>query len=99
MQDQVAFSTVYAGKEIRVVKSANASYSNVSGYVEDETKNMFRISTETGKIMVPKRGNIFSIRIDGEDVKVNGSDICYKVSDRIKQSSRIARAAARRRER
>ncbi len=89
------FSREYVGHSISIVKAANPLYLSIRGTVVDETRNMFRIRTETGDKNVPKRGNSFSIEFASERIDIDGRAILYTVEDRIHNASRIARLAKR----
>lgn len=63
----------------------SAPYSGISGTVVDETKNTFTIESAGTEKMVPKPGNVFRFRMEGEEADLDGSELLFRPEDRIKK--------------
>ncbi len=63
----------WMGKDVKVIKAANASLVGISGIVVDETKEFIMIETKNGVKKVNKANVVFTINgqtIEGEMVHV-----------------------------
>ncbi len=74
----------FIGSEIEVSESEHEGYEGLKGKVIDETKNTLIIGNDRKKI-VPKKGSIFEIEINGRRKNLDGSNITYRPEDRIKK--------------
>ena len=70
----------YIGLNIKIIESTNQTLIGVKGKIIDETKNTFKIKTETKIKTVLKNSSKFKI---GEEI-VQGNKITKKPQDRIK---------------
>jgi len=80
-------SEVFLGKRIKVINSSDKSKINIEGIILNETKNCFEIKTNNNTKIVPKKESIFEIDINGVYEKIDGKEICYNLSERIKKYS------------
>lgn len=79
----------FIGLKARVLSAFSRAYVGISGIIVDETKEMFVIEKEGGKIAkVPKKGSLFSIEAEGKERIINGTFIKYKPTDRLKKLKR-----------
>ncbi len=72
----------YIGKKVEVTDSNQRSFEGITGKIVDETKNTFKLSD--GKIL-PKQGNMFKIKINKNEMILNGVKLTYRPEDRIKK--------------
>jgi ribonuclease P protein subunit POP4 len=87
LNENKKLSQVFLGKKIQVINSSDRSKIGINGFVLNETKNCFEIETIVGKKIVPKKESIFNIELNGVNEKIDGKDICYNLSERIKKFS------------
>ena len=74
------------GLETHVVRSTDPGHVCRRGSVVDESKEMLHISTETGKIMVPKNISVFDFKLpNGTVVRVDGHKLRGTPESRIKK--------------
>ena len=74
----------YIGSWIRVTASSHRGYEDIQGDVVDETKNTFVIRDGEEKI-VPKKGTMFEVEINGDRDALDGSKLTFRPEDRIKR--------------
>lgn len=73
--------TAFIGKPLSVCEASNAHYVGLAGTIVDETKNSFRIETDTGvEKVILKKGTCFLI----EGNLIPGNEITKRLEDRIK---------------
>ncbi len=75
----------YIGRYVKVQKCFDLSKANIEGYILDESKSTFIISTNKGIKIVPKKGTVFYINDLGE---ILGDSIISRLEDRIKFTKR-----------
>lgn len=74
------------GLHVRIRECTDPTWSNVTGKIIDETKNMFLIETSDGKQKkLAKKTAKFEFNIKGEKIIIDGSKIVYRPEDRIKK--------------
>ncbi|MHA1925760.1 MAG: ribonuclease P protein component 1 [Candidatus Thorarchaeota archaeon] len=74
------------GLETHVVRSSDPGHVCKKGLIVDESKEMIHISTETGKIMVPKMISVFDFKLpQGIVVRVEGHKLMGTPENRIKK--------------
>ncbi|MEM4366632.1 MAG: ribonuclease P protein subunit [Candidatus Anstonellales archaeon] len=79
----------FIGMKARVVSAFSRAHVGISGTIVDETRETFTIEKEDGKrAVVPKKGSIFSLEVEGKESIINGTFIKYKPTDRIKKLKR-----------
>jgi len=76
------YTKEYIGKKVEVTESNQRSVEGITGKIVDETKNTFKLSD--GKIL-PKQGNMFKIKINENEMILNGVKLTYRPEDRIKK--------------
>jgi ribonuclease P protein subunit POP4 len=76
------------GLEVEVVQSGNKSEHGIKGEVVNETKNTFVIQTGKRERTIQKDGRKFVFSLDGQKIKINGSEIVRRPEDRIKKKVR-----------
>ncbi|MCL4345337.1 MAG: ribonuclease P protein subunit [Candidatus Thermoplasmatota archaeon] len=81
----------FLGRPVTVVKSTNPTIENVTGYVVDETKNMFVVHSNDRDIKIPKSICRFSIDMGSEKLIIDGKFICYRPENRLKELRRITK--------
>ncbi len=69
------------GLQCEIVKSSNKSQVGIKGLIEDETLKTLIID---GK-RVFKKGSVFSIKVTGQSVVVDGDYLLSRPEDRIKK--------------
>ena len=83
------YAAEYMMRDISVIRSTNHLNLKVHGYVVDETKNVFVIMTKNGRKMIPKKGSVFRINLDGRYFDIYGDVISVRPEDRVKYLRRI----------
>jgi ribonuclease P protein subunit POP4 len=74
------------GLDTHVVMSSDPGHVCRRGPVVDESKEMIQISTETGRIMVPKMTSVFDFKLsNGTVVRVDGHKLRGTPENRIKK--------------
>ncbi|MGP6207289.1 ribonuclease P protein component 1 [Cuniculiplasma sp. SKW3] len=81
----------FLGRRITVMESTNPTVQKMSGYVLNETKNMFIIDVKGREIKIPKSICRFSIDMGSEKLVIDGKFICYRPENRIKELRRITK--------
>lgn len=81
----------FLGRKITVMESTNPTIQNISGYVLNETKNMFIIDVKGREIKIPKSICRFSIDMGSEKFVIDGKFICYRPENRIKEIRKITK--------
>lgn len=80
---------IFLGRNIKVINSSDISKIGISGICINDTKNMFYIKFKTNNLIsikrIPKKECIFEIEINNDIQKIDGKDICYNLSDRLKK--------------
>jgi len=72
------------GLPVVVVKASNPRHRGIRGTIIDETKNIFKINTESGSKMIPKHLSTFRLLLpDGTTVDVNGSVLVMQPEKRV----------------
>ncbi len=75
----------FIGLEVEVVSSPKQGYNHVHGTVVDETKNTIVVSKDGRELIVPKSHSEFLFTYEGNQIKINGSEIQHRPEDRIKK--------------
>lgn len=70
----------FIGKQITITKSNNKQQENTNGKIIDETKNTFKIKTQTKIITILKKDKEFQINKQ----KIEGNKITKRPEERIK---------------
>jgi len=78
----------FIGAKVEVINSKNKHIIGLYGTIIDETKNTFKIETENGIKVVPKRGNTFIFYFKDYWILVDGSIITERPWERIKKKVR-----------
>jgi len=73
------------GLDVEVVGAGNKSLVGIKGTVVDETKNTLIIETAKGEKIVLKGNVELKLRIDGEEIIINGENLVGRPEDRIKK--------------
>lgn len=68
------------GKQVKVVKAANASLVGINGVVVDESAGFITVQTTQGIKRVPKRGSV--LELNGEEVA--GDSVLASPVERMK---------------
>ena len=72
------------GLIIEVLESTDKSQIGLSGQVVNETQNTLILQNEQGEKTVPKKGSVFKVFLEHENVKVNGEKLLKTPQERIK---------------
>lgn len=67
-----------------MVESTNATLTNLSGVVVDETAHFLTLDTANGRKRVPKKPCTFRFLENGKEHTIKGSDIDVAPEERIK---------------
>ena len=76
----------FIGLDTRIVNSTNRQIIGLNGRIVNETKSMFTINNTRHKatpIAIPKAGNKWEFKIQGDTVIVDGSKIIKRPYDRV----------------
>lgn len=73
------------GLGVEVVVADNKSLVGIKGTVVDETKNTLVIETVKGEKIVMKGSVELKLKIDGEEIIINGKNLVGRPEDRIKK--------------
>lgn len=74
----------FHGAFISVIESQSPSHLGLSGIVVMERKNVFVVITKKSRVVtIPKNGSVFQMKVSGLMVKLYGSRICFKASERM----------------
>jgi ribonuclease P protein subunit POP4 len=72
------------GLKIEVLESSDKSQIGLSGQVINETQNTLTLQTVQGEKTVPKKGSVFKVFLEHENVKVKGEKLLKTPQERIK---------------
>lgn len=73
------------GLTVKVNDAANPSIKGVKGAIIDETKNMLKIRSPRGTVMIPKNIATFRFKLpDGVQVDVDGRRLAARPESRLK---------------
>jgi len=72
------------GLKIEVLESSDKSQIGLSGQVVNETQNTLILQNEQGEKTVPKKGSVFKMFLEHENVKVKGEKLLKTPQERIK---------------
>lgn len=73
-------TTVFIGKQVKVLEATNTTYINIKGVIIDETKNAFLIKTNTSEKLVLKKHVTFEINNE----IIQGNKIIKRLENRLK---------------
>ena len=78
------------GLAVKVISSADRKQKGVRGRVVDETKNMFVLEQDDGKIVrIAKIGRTFRFELGGAKCEVDGSRIAFDPVERVKRCAGV----------
>lgn len=80
----------FIGQNIRIVTSSDSRWNGISAKIVDETKNTLKIDINGNEKILQKKGCEFTMKIGGENVKINASRITFRPEDRIKKAKKKA---------
>ncbi|OIO66307.1 hypothetical protein COY28_04230 [Candidatus Woesearchaeota archaeon CG_4_10_14_0_2_um_filter_57_5] len=66
------------------VKVLSGTHAGHAGDVIDETMQLLIIRTSAGVRRAHKRGSVFSLRINGENITIEGESLCLRPKERTK---------------
>lgn len=73
------------GRDIEVTDSSNPANTGLKGRIIDETKNMLVIKTRKGeRKKLVKNSIMFTIKMEGKEFRIKGSEINSAPEERIK---------------
>ena len=76
----------WIGLKVRILSADDPSHKGVTGIVEDESRNMFTIRTDSRTVRVPKEKSSFLLEFaDKQSVTVEGNSVKHRPEDRIKK--------------
>jgi len=68
-----------------VVDARNKDLIGIEGEIVDETKNSFTIKTLKGEKTVLKKDTSFKMKLEGQEIIINGNMMVGRPEDRIKK--------------
>jgi RNase P/RNase MRP subunit p29 len=74
------------GLRVRVTGHPDPTVAGAEGVVADETMNTFSVEAGGRSRMVQKKGGTFEFLIDGQAVRLEGSEIAFRPEDRTKKA-------------
>lgn len=84
-----AYVEEYLGRKITVKNSSDIQKIGLSGYVLDESKNVFTIKTKNDVKKIPKKGSEFEIIIDNLKYLIKGDLIEIRPEDRVRLMKKL----------
>ncbi len=75
----------WIGLYVVVVDANNKNLINIQGEIVDETKFTFTIETKQGEKKILKKGVIFKLCLDKQEIIVKGEILVGRSEDRIKK--------------
>ncbi len=76
----------WIGLKVKIVSAADPGIRGLTGIVEDETRNMITIRTNSRSLKVPKEKSSFLVELPTKQaVSVEGEAIRYRPEDRVKR--------------
>ena len=79
----------FIGLKCVVVDASNKSLVNLKGKVINETMKTIVLLTGHDKKIVPKKGTIFQIMLNGKKINIDGSKILLRPEQRIKKLQKM----------
>ncbi len=80
------YAIEFIGLQVKVVKSTAKERIGISGFVIDETKNLFVIEKKDGKeVRIPKVSTLFKFVKDKISFEIDGSKVLFRPEDRPKK--------------
>ena len=73
------------GLSVAIVDARNKSLIGITGTVVDETRNTLVIETVHGEKNMLKEGIVLKVRVENEDILINGAHLVGRPEDRIKK--------------
>ena len=73
------------GLDIEVTASKNKSLAGARGKIVDETKNTLKLKAGTRVVALMKNAIMFTAKIDGKTVEIDGACLVGRSEDRIKK--------------
>ncbi len=79
------------GLPVKIVRSSNNTQLGTEGEILDETMKMLIVHTKNRKLIIPKQGTTFRLKLfDGSTEDVEGDLILRRPEDRVKAIRRRA---------
>lgn len=76
----------WIGLKVKVLSAADPGMCGLTGIVEDESRNMITIRTNSRSLKVPKEKSSFLVELPTkQSVAVEGGTVRYRPEDRVKR--------------
>jgi ribonuclease P protein subunit POP4 len=76
----------WIGLSVKIVDATDRYMIGIEGRIVDETKNMVVIEiNDNVEKKVPKKGTVFEFTVNGEKIRLKGSECMFRPEDRVKR--------------
>ena len=76
----------FVGLYAKIISHTDRNWIGRSGFIVDESKNMFRMDINGTESSMPKKGAKMMVCIGGKEIEIDGSKLTLRPEDRIKKA-------------